>query len=140
MAAAHKIISEKETEMEVISPQLKELERKHDDLQNTVFQLREIVAQMRGELDELRRTARDTTRQTIWQFVIFTVTMAVILIGGIKYMSDTLRNEMNIRFEAMERRIDQMEKNNNARSEQTEKNIIARFEDLKQEVRASRKQ
>ncbi len=108
--------------MEVIDPRVRELERKHEDLQNT-------VAQMRGELDELRRTARDTSRQTIWQFVIFTVTMGVIMISAIKYQTDTLRNEMNIRHEAMEKRI-----------EQSEKNIITRFEDLKQEVRANRKQ
>lgn len=84
---------------------------------------------MRGELDEVKRTSSDTTRQTIWQFVIFTVTMAAILIGGIKYQADTLRNEMNLRFGAMERHI-----------EQSEKNLTARFEDLKQEVRATRKQ
>lgn len=107
--------------MEVIDPRFTELERKHETLSNT-------VAQMRGELDEVKRTSSDTTRQTLWQFVIFTVTMAAILIGGIKYQADTLRNEMNVRFEAMEKRI-----------EQSEKNIIARFDDLKQEVRAQRK-
>jgi hypothetical protein len=83
---------------------------------------------MRGEFEELRRTGRDTTRQTIWQFIIFTITMAVVMLGGLKYQADVLRKEMDIRFEAMEQRI-----------EQSEKNIIARFEDLKQEVRASRK-
>ncbi|MGH9834706.1 MAG: hypothetical protein ACREBD_03510 [Blastocatellia bacterium] len=108
--------------MEVIDPRFKELERKHDALENT-------VAQMRGELDEVKRTSSDTSRQTIWQFVIFTVTMGVLMISAIKYQTDTLRNEMNIRFEAMEKRI-----------ELSEKNVITRFEDLKQEVRASRKQ
>jgi hypothetical protein len=107
--------------MEVINPQLKELEQKFEVLQIT-------VSQMRGELDEVKRTSGDTTRQTIWQFVIFTVTMAAILLGGIKYQTDTLRNEMNVRFDAMNQRI-----------EQSEKNITARFEDLKQEVRANRK-
>ena len=107
--------------MEVINPQLKEVERKVEDLRDTVFQ-------MRGEIDAIKHNSRDITRQTIWQFVIFTVTMGAILLGGIKYQTDTLRNEMNIRFEAMEKRIDQ-----------SEKNVTARFEDLKQEVRASRK-
>jgi hypothetical protein len=54
--------------------------------------------------------------------------MAVILIGGIKYQSDTLRNEMEIRFEAQRREM-------SARFDSMEK----RFEDLKQEVRAGRK-
>jgi hypothetical protein len=107
--------------MEVINPQLKELERKHEELKST-------VDFMRGEFEELRRTGRDTARQTIWQFIIFTITMAVVMLGGLKYQADVLRKEMDIRFEAMEQRI-----------EQSEKNIVARFEDLKQEVRASRK-
>ena len=114
--------------MEVINPQLKELEQKFEVLQIT-------VSQMRGELDEVKRTSGDTARQTIWQFVIFTVTMAMILLGGIKYQTETLRNEMNIRFDAVNSRFDAM----NQRIEQSEKNITARFEDLKQEVRANRK-
>lgn len=107
--------------MEVIDPRFKELERRHDALENT-------VAQMRGELDEVKRTSSDTSRQTIWQFVIFTVTMAAILIGGLKYQTDTLRHEMDLRFEAQRRET-------NARFDAMEK----RFEDLKQEVRANRK-
>ncbi|MEO6726144.1 MAG: hypothetical protein ABIU20_00790 [Blastocatellia bacterium] len=86
------------------------------------------MARIEGEIGELRRVATDTTRQTIWQFVIFTVTMAAILLGGIKYQTDTLRSEMNARFEAVNQRLDQ-----------SEKNLAARFEDLKQEVRANRK-
>lgn len=69
----------------------------------------------------------NNTRQTIWQFVIFTITMAVILAGGIRYQADTLRHEFDLRFESLDKRIDQ-----------AEKNISARFEDLKQEVRSGR--
>ncbi|MCI0338012.1 MAG: hypothetical protein L0226_10565 [Acidobacteria bacterium] len=122
--------------MEVINPQLKELERKHEELRST-------VDHMRGELDEIKRTTIYTARQTIWQFIIFAVTIAVILVGGIKYQSNVLRNEMNIRFEAMEKtlrsemnlRFEAIEN----RIEQSEKNLTERFEDLKQEVRASRR-
>ncbi|QQS49087.1 MAG: hypothetical protein IPM66_10900 [Acidobacteriota bacterium] len=106
--------------MEVINPKLRELERRQEELQTT-------VAYMRGELDEVKRLAGGTARQTIWQFVIFSVTMGAILLGGIRYQTETLRNESNLRFEAMEKRMDQMEKN-----------ILARFEDLKQEVRSRR--
>lgn len=114
--------------MEIINPQIKELEQKYLELQNA-------MSHMRGELNEVKRISGDTTRQTIWQFVIFTITMAAILIGGIKYQTDTLRNEMNARFDAVNSRFDAM----NQRFEQSEKNMTARFEDLKQEVRAGRK-
>lgn len=114
--------------MEMINPQLRELEQKYSDLQNT-------VSLMRGELNEVKRTSSDTSRQTIWQFVIFTVTMLAALFGALKFQTDTLRNEiqalrneMSIRSEATNTKIDQ-----------AEKNINARFEDLKQEVRSDRK-
>jgi len=107
--------------MEIINPQLKEVLQKQEE-----FQIK--MARLEGEISELRRVATDTTRQTIWQFVIFTVTMAAILLGGIKYQTDTLRSEMNARFDAVNQRMDQ-----------SERNLTARFEDLKQEVRANRK-
>jgi len=114
--------------MEVINPQLKELEQKYSELQN-------VVSHMRGELNEVKRTSSDTSRQTIWQFVIFTVTMLAALFGALKFQTETLRNEinglrneMNIRFEA-----------NRIQNEQIERNLNARFEDLKQEVRSDRK-
>ncbi len=119
--------------MDVINPELRELQQKYENLR-TEF------ARMQGEVAQLKHTATDTTRQTIWQFVIFTVTMAMILLGGIKYQTDSLRTEMNLRFEGMEKRIDQSEKNYNARLDEVQKNIITRFDDLKQEVHASRKQ
>ncbi|MEP7343127.1 MAG: hypothetical protein ABI977_35710 [Acidobacteriota bacterium] len=107
--------------MEIINPQLNEVLQKQEE-----FQIK--MARLEGEISELRRVATDTTRQTIWQFVIFTVTMAAILLGGIKYQTDTLRSEMNARFDAVNQRMDQ-----------SERNLTARFEDLKQEVRANRK-
>ncbi len=119
--------------MEVIDPRFKELERKHDALENA-------VAQIRGELDAVKRTSSDTSRQTIWQFVIFLVTMAVVVLGGIKYQTDTLRREMDLRFDAqrqeMNARHEAQRQEMNARFDAMEK----RFEDLKQEVRASRRQ
>jgi hypothetical protein len=107
--------------MEIINPQLKEILHKQE-----VFEIK--MARIEGELGELRRVATDTTRQTIWQFVIFTITMAAILLGGSKYQTDTLRSEMNTRFDAVNQRLDQ-----------SERNLTTRFEDLKQEVRANRK-
>ncbi|MGE0100737.1 MAG: hypothetical protein AB7H86_12330 [Blastocatellales bacterium] len=107
--------------MELIDPRLREIERKQEELQTT-------MAYMRGELDEVKRLAGSNVRQTIWQFVIFSVTMAAVLLGGIRYQTETLRNEFNIQIAAMDKRLNQMEQN-----------ILARFEDLKQEVRSSRR-
>lgn len=94
-----------------------------------------LCAKPRGELNEVKRTSSDTSRQTIWQFVIFTVTMLAALFGALKFQTETLRNEisalrneMNVRFEA-----------SRVQNEQIERNLNARFEDLKQEVRADRK-
>ncbi len=127
--------------MEVINPQLRELERKQEELQTT-------VAYMRGELDEVKRLAGGTVRQTIWQFIIFTVTMGAIFLGGIRYQTETLRNEFNSRFETVDqrfnnvdiqfKRMDQRFEDMGKRMDQMEKNILARFEDLKQEVRSRR--
>ncbi len=105
------------------------------DLQQEVENLQIELAKTQGKITQLRHSASDPSRQTIRQFVIFTVTMAGILIGGIKYQSDTLRAEMDLRVESVGNRFEAMER----RIEQSEKNILARFEDLKQEVRASRK-
>lgn len=114
--------------MEVINPQVQELERRVHGVELT-------VAKMEGEMQEVKRIAGDTTRQTIWQFVIFTLTMLLALIGAIKYQTDVMRREMDLRFEVMEKRFQAVEQ----RIELSEKNLTARFEDLKQEVRANRK-
>ncbi|MDQ3010138.1 MAG: hypothetical protein M3X11_05490 [Acidobacteriota bacterium] len=111
---------------------MKEIERKVDDMKDA-------MSHMRGEVDVIKHNSRDLARQTIWQFIAFAVAMGVIAIGGIRYQAEILRNEMNIRFQAQRQesnaRLDAIEKH----IEQSEKNIIARFDDLKQEVRANRK-
>lgn len=44
------------------------------DLQQQVSDLRDRLAKAEGEIRQLNRTTSDNTRQTIRQFVIFTVT------------------------------------------------------------------
>lgn len=135
--------------MEIINPQLKELERKQEELQTT-------VAYMRGEIDELKHITRDTTRQTIWQFIIFTVTMSAVMLGGLKYQADVLRKEMDLHFKGVDQQfssvdqkfglvdqkfglVDQKFGSMEKRMDAMEKNLLLRFDDLKQEVRQSRK-
>jgi len=104
--------------MSVINPEM-------HDLQEQVAEQRVRLANTEGRIDEVRRTASGTVRQTIWQFVIFTVTMAAVLLGGLNYQTEALRREFNARFETVNARFDDM---NN------------RFEDLKQVVLSRQKQ
>lgn len=131
--------------MDIINTEFKELQRKQDELRST-------VDLMRGELNEIKRMSSDARQQTIWQFVIFTITMAAVILGGLKYQADVLRKEMDIRFEAQRHEmnarfqgVDQRFYGVDQRFEalknqmfEMEKNIISRFEDLKQEVRNRR--
>ena len=93
------------------------------------------LAEMRGSVHQLDRIIGATVRQSIWQLIALIVTLLVAITGGLAYQTN-----------AIDKRIEQMEKSSNTRFElidkrieQSEKNIIARFEDLKQEVRAQRK-
>ena len=85
-------------------------------------------------LNEIKLMSSDTSRQTIWQFVIFTMTMAAVMLGGLKYQADVLRKEMDIRFEAQRVKMNSIK----TQMVEMEKNILSRFEDLKQEVRTRR--
>lgn len=108
--------------MNLINPEVR-------DVQQHFFDLRDRMSKMEGQFEEVQRIVAEASRQTIWQFVVFTLTMAAVFLSGIKYQTDALRNESNARFEAIEKRI-----------EQSERNINARFEDLKQTVLTQRKQ
>jgi len=110
------------------------------DLQQQVNELRARMNKAEGRIEQVNRTASDTSRQTIWQFVIFTVTMAGVLAGMTVYQTEALRRETNARFASVEKRMDQMEKNLNSQMNQLERNLTARFDDLKQVVLSDRKQ
>jgi cytochrome P450 len=106
--------------MNTVNPELRDLEQQ-------VVQIRDRVAKAEGEIQQLNRTAGDTT-----------VTMAAVLLGGMYFQTEALRRESNARFEALQSRIEQSEKSLTHRIEQSERSINSRFEDVKQEVRASR--
>jgi DNA anti-recombination protein RmuC len=114
--------------MQNIDPEFRELKREVVEQGNR-------ISRVEGEVLQLNRTAADNIKQTIWQFVAFTIAMAVILIGGLNYQTNALRNELGTRItkveKRLEQRIDQVEKNMNARFEETNR----RIEDLKQEIR-----
>lgn len=114
---------------------MRDLQNKYENLLEKYAELSASISKTQGEVAEIKRVSTSFSQQTIWQLLGFAVVMASVMIAGIYYQTNALRNEMNLRFEAQQQQIKQLENNLN----QVEKNIIARFEDLKQEVRASRK-
>ena len=88
--------------MQAINPELR-------DLQQQVTELRDRLAKTEGEIQQLNRTASDNTKQTIWQFVIFTLSMGGLLIGGLNYQTSQLDARANLRADALEQRINAVE-------------------------------
>ena len=93
------------------------------------------LAEMRGSVHQLDKIIGATVRQSIWQLIALIVSLCLAIAGGLAYQTSVIDK----RFEQIDKRIGQSERNINARFEDLEKNITARFEDLKQEVRAQRK-
>ncbi len=121
--------------MSVINPEM-------HDLQEQVAEQRVRLANTEGRIDEVRRTASGTVRQTIWQFVIFT-TMAAVLLGGLNYQTEALRREFNARFDTVNARFDSVDDrfaDMNKRFDARFDDMNKRFEDLKQVVLSRQKQ
>lgn len=116
--------------MSVINPEM-------HDLQQQVAELRVRLANAEGRIDEVRRTASGTVRQTIWQFVIFTVTMAAVLLGGLNYQTEALRREFNARVDGVNARFDSVDARFDDMNKRFE-DMNNRFEDLKQVVLSRR--
>ncbi len=110
--------------MEAINPEFREL-------QHQVAEVREKLALQEGKIEQLNHTARDTSKQTIWQFVTFTIAIGGLLIGMLNYQTNTLNRQLDERTRVLEEQIKGVKQT----VEQSEKNMNARFEDLKQEVR-----
>ena len=93
------------------------------------------LAELRGSVSQMDKVVSGNIRQSIWQLLALLVTLFIAIFGGLTWQT----NQLDKRLEQIERRIDVMERNLNTRIEQSEKNITARFEDFKQEMRATRK-
>ncbi len=125
--------------MEAINPDLRDLQNKYEELFLKYVDLKSDLSKTQGEVTEIKRVSTSFSQQTIWQLLGFAIVMASVMTGGIYYQTQALRNEMNLRFEAQQQQMIQLEKNLNTQLASFEKNINTRFEDLKQEVRANRK-
>lgn len=122
--------------MQAIQPEFNELQRQVGDL-------RDRLSVAEGQILQLNRTSSDTSRQTIWQFVAFTISIGALIIGLLNYQTAALNKQSDARsqvlveqIKAVSQRLDQAEKNMNQRIDQAEKHINERFEDLKQDVRS----
>ena len=91
----------------IIDPNFRELQLKDEEM-------RIDLAKTQGELAVIRHNSARNDKQTIWQFVIFTMTMLIAvvacLIGTSVFQTDALRREMNARFDHVNQRIDSLEK------------------------------
>ncbi|MGH9849944.1 MAG: hypothetical protein ACREBD_08800 [Blastocatellia bacterium] len=125
--------------METINVEVRDLQNKYETLLEKYAELSASISKTQGEVAEIKRVSTSFSQQTIWQLLGFAVVMASVMITGIYYQTNALRNEMNLRFEAQQQQINQVEKNLQQQIIQLDKSLNARFEDLKQEVRASRK-
>ena len=96
------------------------------------------LAELRGTVNQLNTTVHATMRQSIWQLIALIVSVCMTVGGGLAFQVHLFEKrfeQLDKRFEQVDKRFEQVEK----RIELSEKNISARFEDLKQEVRAQRK-
>jgi hypothetical protein len=101
-----------------INARLRELEAKVAEL-----------AELKGQMLQVNQYIASSNRLTIWQFISFTLVMAGTLFGTLTWISGSLREEMRQSRDQLQRQM-----------EQTERNMNARFEDLRQVVLAQQKQ
>ena len=102
--------------MQTVNPELREV-------QQQVADVRDRLSKAEGEIQQINRSNSNAVRQTIWQFVIFTASMAGILIGMLNYQTSSLRNEMGVRFDAIDHKITQLEKRLDQRMDSFEKRM-----------------
>jgi chaperonin cofactor prefoldin len=106
-----------------INPDFRDLQQKVEELQLT-------LAKTQGEIAFIRHNSERNDRQTITQFVIFTVTMLIAvvscLIGTSIFQTDALRREMSAKFETVNQRIGSLDK----RMERLERSL----EEIRKEI------
>ncbi len=125
--------------MEAINPELRDLRDKYETLLEKYAELTASLSRTQGEVAEIKRVSTSFSQQTIWQLLGFAVVMASVMITGIYYQTNALRNEFNPKIESLERQMNLRFDAQQQQINNLEKNINARFEVLKQEVRANRK-
>ncbi len=125
--------------MEASNLEVRDLQQKYENLSGKYTELLSITSRIQGEVAEIKRVSTSFAQQTNWQLLGFSVVMASVMMGGIYYQTNALRNEFNPKLEALQKQMDLRFEAQQQQLQQLQKNLDARFEDLKQEVRASKK-
>jgi len=118
-----------------IHPEFRELQQKVEDMRIN-------LAKTQGEIESIRHNTERNDRQTIKQFVIFTITMLIAvvtcLIGTSIFQTDALRREINARFETVNQRFDQNKEKTDSMEKRMEK-IENSLDEIKDELRSQRR-
>ncbi|MCI0388770.1 MAG: hypothetical protein MOB07_08405 [Acidobacteria bacterium] len=109
------------------------------ELQQKVEEMRISLAKTQGEIEIIKHNSERNDRQTIKQFVIFTITMLIAvvscLIGTSIFQTDALRREMSARFETVNRRFDSVEKRMDSMEKKMER-MEQSIDEIKTELRS----
>lgn len=109
-------------------------------LSSRVGDLETQVAELKGQLTQINQSVTQGNRLTIWQFISFTLVMAGTLFGTLAWISSSLREELRQTRDQLQTQIKQSEEGMKNHSNQSERNINARFDDLRQVVLSQQKQ
>ncbi|MGH9842794.1 MAG: hypothetical protein ACREEM_28970 [Blastocatellia bacterium] len=115
--------------MATIEPEISELHAKE-------------IAELRGTVHQLDKTVNAASRQTIWQFIALLATLFIAIAGGLVYQTNMIDKRMELLERNQAIHYQALKEQNQVLKDQIiqiEKNMNARFEDLKQEVRANRR-
>jgi peptidoglycan hydrolase CwlO-like protein len=111
------------------------------DLRQEVIEMRVNLAKTQGEIEIIKHNSERNDRQTIKQFVIFTITMLIAvvscLIGTSVFQTDALRREMGARFETVNQRIDSVDKRIDSLETKMDK-MQQSIEEIKKDLRSRR--
>ncbi len=105
-----------------------------------VRELETQAAEHKGQMVQLNQSVAHSNRLTIWQFISFTLVMAGTLFGTLAWISSSLREELRLTRDQLQRQIEQSERNLNDRFNERFVQMEKRFEDLRQVVLSQQKQ
>lgn len=105
-----------------------------------VSDLEKQVAELRGQQAQQDQAVAQSNRLTIWQFISFALVMAGTLFGTLAWISTSLREDLRQNRDQLHREIEQTRDQLKGQIEQSERNMNARFDDLRQVVLSQQKQ
>ncbi len=84
------------------------------DLQQKIEEVRITLAKTQGEIEIIKHNSERNDKQTTKQFVPFFIGMLIAVVGSLVgtsiFQTDALRREMSVRFDAVNQRMERIEK------------------------------